>query len=290
VPLCAGVLALAALAHPPILRRPARLLDAALLLCLAGVAVQLMPLPAAVRDRLSPHGFAVDRVVALGAAPAVHPPHPLSVDAESTAWALALGAACIGLFWCARAIFSRGGVRATVRGVASLGLGLTVLVAVQRATSPELLYWTWRPLSAGASPYGPFVNRNSLATWLAMALPLVVGYAIARHESSRRRDGGPMPMDAIDATQVWLVGAAVLMCGGLLASLSRAGILGGGVGLLALLALSRRRLRRGGGIAWIAGALAAMVVIGSAAWRCACRKPPSRANGAARRSGATRGG
>ena len=263
MPLGAGVVLLAAMARPPIGRRPARVLDAALLVCLLVVAVQLIPLPGPLRDRLSPHGFEVDQVVALGAEPDTHPRHPLSVDPQSTAWALMLGAADIGLFWCARAIFSRGGVRSTVRGVASLGLALTALVAVQRATAPDLLYWTWRPLSVGASPYGPFVNRNSLATWLAMAVPLVIGYAMARHQSAQYGSRAPTA-DRIDAMQVWLGGAAILMCGGLLASLSRAGILGGGVGLITLIVLSRKRLRGGASLAWMGGGVLVLVVLASA--------------------------
>ena len=263
MPLCGGVLLLLGLARPAIGRGAGRLLDAALLLCLLATAAQLVPLPSPLRDRLSPHGFAVDRLVALDAEPDVRPPHPLSVDTEATAWALALGAAYVGLFWCARAIFSSGGVRSTVRGVAALGLGLTALVAVQRATSPLLLYWTWQPLSAGASPYGPFVNRNGLATWLAMAIPLVVGYAMARHHSAHRSDGGAMAGDSIDPTQLWLGAAAVLMTGGLLASMSRAGILGGFIGLAVFVALSRRRTAGRVSVLWMSAALASMIVLGS---------------------------
>lgn len=258
------MLLLLAIARPPIGRRPGRVLDASLLLCLLAVAAQLIPLQAALRERLSPAGFAVDRVVALGAEPAVHPPHPLSVEPEATAWALALAAAYIGLFWCARAIFSSGGVRATVRGVASLGLALTALVAVQRATAPTLLYWTWTPISAGASPYGPFVNRNGLASWLALAIPLVIGYAMARYHSAHRADGGAIPGDSIDPTQLWLGGAAVLMSGGLLASMSRAGILGGGIGLMALIVFSRKRIRGGVSLAWMGAGLVALLVLASA--------------------------
>jgi O-antigen ligase len=263
VPLCAGVALLLAIARPSIGRGPGRLLDWSLLACLLVVAAQLVPLPAPTRERLSPQAFAVDRVVALDAEPEIRPPHALSVDVESTAWALALGAAYIGLFWCARAIFSRGGVRTTVRGVAWLGLALTTLVAVQRATSPTLLYWHWRPMSAGASPYGPFVNRNGLATWLAMAVPLLIGYAMARYQSQQRSDGGAVPGASIDSTQLWLGGAAVLMTGCLLASLSRAGILGGAIGLMAFIVFSRKRMTRGGGIAWMIAGLTAMVAMAS---------------------------
>jgi O-antigen ligase len=239
-------------------------LDWALLICLLAVAAQLIPLKSSARDRLSPRGFSVDRVAALDAEPAVRPSHPLSVDVESTAWALALAAAYVAIFWCARAIVTRGGVRIPLRGVAWLGLALTTVVAVQRATSPSLLYWTWKPMSAGAAPYGPFVNRNGLACWLAMAVPLVIGYAMARHYSPRRSNGGAIPGSSIDPTQLWLAGSVVLMTGALLASMSRAGILGGGIGLLAFVIFSRKRLGGGGGIAWMITGLGALVVLASA--------------------------
>src|SRR5262249_57040294 len=122
-------------------------------------------------------------------APTPVPRAPISIDPESTGWALALGASYVVLFWCARTIFRFGGVRQTIRGVSVLGLALTVLVAVQRTTSPKLLYWKWQPLSAGASPYGPFVNRNGLAAWLAMAIPLAIGYLMARQRSPSGASG-----------------------------------------------------------------------------------------------------
>jgi hypothetical protein len=249
--------------RPAIGRGSGRVLDWALLICLLAVAAQLIPLESSARDRLSPEGFTVDRVAAFDAEPAVHPPHPLSVDVESTAWALALAAAYVAIFWSARAIVSRGGVRIPLRGVAGLGLALTAVVAVQRATSPSLLYWTWKPMSAGAAPYGPFVNRNGLACWLAMAVPLVIGYAMARHHSRRRSNGGAIPGSSIDPTQLWLVGSMVLMTGALLASMSRAGILGGAIGLLAFVLFSRKRLGGGSGVAWMIAGLGALVVLAS---------------------------
>jgi O-antigen ligase len=253
VPLCAGVLVLLVSERPRIGRGPGALLDWALLACLAVVAAQLIPLPAWLWARLSPHAIDVESAVRLATvSPASH---RLSLDPNATAWALALGAAYIGLFWCSRAIFAGGGVRLTTRGISWLGLGLTVLVAIQRATAPKLLFWTWRPLDAGASPFGPFVNRNSLACWLAMAVPLVIGYAVARHES---RPPGTAPAAGVDSTQLWLGGAAALMTGGLLGSLSRGGIFGGAIGLLVFVVLARTRRSRTRGLAWIVAGLVAM--------------------------------
>jgi O-antigen ligase len=264
VPLFAGVAVLLAVERPSIGRGPARVLDWSLLACLIAVAAQLIPLSTTARGRLSPQAFQIDSALRLDAAPQIPAGHALSLDAESTAWALALGAAYIGLFWSARAIFARGGVRTVTRGVVWLGLALTVLVAVQRATSPKLLYWYFRPLNAGASPYGPFVSRNALASWLAMAVPLIIGYAVARHRSEARTGLGiAARAEAIDSTQLWLGGAACLMMGGLFGSMSRAGIFGTAVGLIAFVALSRTRIKGGRGLVWMSGALAVMVAAAS---------------------------
>jgi len=227
-------------------------------------AAQLVPLAPALRDTLSPNANGVDRAVALAAAPESRGLAPLSIDPESTAWALALGAMYVGLFWCARAIFARGGVRTTIRAVALTGLALTTLVAVQRATSPKLLYWIWTPLSAGASPYGPFVNRNGLAGWLAMAVPLAIGYAVARSASRPPIFGGfAARLAALDATQLLLGGSACLMMGGLLGTLSRGGIFGGAAGLVVFVALAQSRQTEGRAAAGVAAAVAAMVAVGA---------------------------
>ena len=263
MPLCAGVALLLAVERPSIGRRPARVLDWSLLACLVVVGAQLMPLSGAARGALSPQAALIDSAVSLDATPRLLP-HGLSLDVESTAWAFALGAAYIGLFWCARSIFARGGVRTVTRGVTWLGLGLTALVAVQRATSPKLLYWYFKPLNTGASPYGPFVSRNALATWLAMAVPLVIGYAVARHRSDPRTGISlAARAEAMDSTQLWLGAAACLMTGGLFASMSRAGIIGGAIGLAAFVVLSRTRIKGGRGLAWIAVPLAALIAAAS---------------------------
>ncbi|HKB11802.1 MAG TPA: O-antigen ligase family protein, partial [Vicinamibacterales bacterium] len=255
--------ALAVVVRPRVARRSTRWLDVPLALCLCVVAAQLVPLPIALHDRLSPNATAVAGAVALTAKEPT-PRAPISIEPESTAWAFALGASYIVLFWCARAMFASGGVRLTIRSLTVLGLALTVLVGVQRATSPTLLYWTWKPLSAGASPYGPFVNRNGLAAWLAMAVPLAIGYVVARHRSPSTA-GRPLTsaIAEIDATTILLAGSACLMTGCLLGSLSRSGIFAAGIGLTAFVLLSQARATAGRAVAAVTGGLAAMVAIGA---------------------------
>jgi O-antigen ligase len=252
---------LLALERPPVGRGAGALLDWSLIAALLVVAAQLIPVPASLRDGVSPQAAQIDRVLRLDGAAAV-PMQPLSIDADATAWGLALGAAYIGLFFCARSIFSRGGVRTVSRGLTWLGLGLIAVVAVQRATAPSLLYWYFRPLDPGASPYGPFVSRNALATWLAMAVPIVVGYAVARDRSDRRPNVGlAARLEAMDSTQMWLAAAACLMTGAVFTVMSRAGIVAIAAGVVAFVAVARTRMRRGRTAVWAAGIVGALVVI-----------------------------
>ena len=72
------------------------------------VAAQLVPLPVSLWARLSPHAIEVDRALRLDAATQLPTAHALSLDPNATAWALALGAGYVSLFWCARAIFADG--------------------------------------------------------------------------------------------------------------------------------------------------------------------------------------
>jgi len=168
------------------------------------------------------------------------------------------------LFWSARSAFARGGIRLVARGTAWIGLAVSAFAIVQHATAPTLLYWSWQPASTAARPYGPFVNRNDLACWLVMAIPLTLGYAAARVHSRRRRDEGVVDLASMfDVTAAWLTASACLMLGALFVSLSRSGIIAGAAALVALVLISRERLdrRRGG---WLVAGLATMVAVGAA--------------------------
>jgi O-antigen ligase len=260
VPFGLGVGMLWIIERPQVGRPGNRLLDAALIACLAIVALQLVPLSPSVRASLSPAAVQFDRALSLGAAESLQGPsrRALSLDVTSTIWALAFGASCIGFFWCARSAFTRGGVRMTARTIAWIGLALTALVAVQRATTPKLLYWYWHPLSRTASPYGPFLNRNGLACWFAMAIPIVVGSIVARSASRGR---GRVWTADIEPMQVWLVGSACLMTGGLLATLSRAGIIGSVAGLATFVWLARVRMPQKRRMASMIAAMMAMAAV-----------------------------
>jgi O-antigen ligase len=111
-------------------------------------------------------------------------------------------------------------------------------------------------------PYGPFVNRNDFAGWLIMAIPLTLGYAIARIQS-RHRTAAPFdPEVVLDSKSILLGTAACLMLGGLLFSLSRSGVVGACLGLACFAWIARRRFTAERAV-WAGVGLVAMLAIGA---------------------------
>ena len=94
-----------------------------------------------------------------------------TVSPDATRYGLLLIALMVVLFWSARTLFHRGGVRTTIAGIAAMGLVVAPMAIAQHASAPRLFYWTWRGLSSNSLPYTPFINRNDFAGWLVMAIP-----------------------------------------------------------------------------------------------------------------------
>lgn len=215
-PIAVASAAVAVHVRPALGGTPAqRLLDGALVSILAASALQLVPLPRRALDVLSPSVATFLDAYRVDAAVAAASPAPLSVDPLTTAYTLALLAGITLLFWSARAIFTDGGVRLTVRTIALLGLVVSVVAVVQRALAPGAVYGIWRPLEAGASPIGPVVNANQFAAWLVMALPLTAGYLVAHvetHGLTRRALSWQSRLRRLaDVRTMYLAAAAVLM-------------------------------------------------------------------------------
>jgi O-antigen ligase len=240
-------------------------LDGALCACLAVAVLQLIPLPAAVRLRVSPALAVVDRTLRLDApADPIHgPAEPLSVDPRAGAEALLLAAAVIVVFWCAREVYAIAGVRRSVRAIAGCGLAVSAIALVQHVARPHLLYGIWRPESRNAEyPFGPFVNRNDMAAWLVLALPLATGYFAARMDM-RRREGRLNLEGLFDGTGEWLALSICLMAAALVSTLSRSGLLGGMAGAVAFVLFTRARMERRGR-AWLLAGLGVVALVAAA--------------------------
>jgi O-antigen ligase len=274
LPLIIGGLILTLAVRPRIGRGSLVLLDVALGMCLVVVAFQLVLLPPAIRLALSPHVGAVDSALWIDAPrdPLTGPAGPLTIDVAATRFALALAATFVAMFWSARAVFARGGIRVVTRGLAGTGLLLAGVAIGQHATAPRLLYWHW-PTVFGA-PFGPYLNRNDFSTWLIMAIPLIVGYILTRIQSRHRRGSTDFDVEALaDGTAVWLAMAACLTSAALLTAVSRSALTGAAAALGCFVWLSRNRTGHSGrailltGVAVVLGVAVAYANLGALADR-----------------------
>ena len=206
------------------------------------VGVQLLPLPAGILAWIIPGTdwflmrydipYAAGRLSAAVNDPAGIPfdqRHPLSIDPDRTRLAVVFFAGfallLIGLL---HGMTTRLAGQ-LARNVAVLGVVVAIAGLVQNAVTPGALYGFWKT-PAFANPFGPFVNRNHFAGWMAMALPLAVGYVRALAAESDRPRAGDLRSRLIwlsskDASLVIIASVAtVVLMLSLLMTLSRSGI------------------------------------------------------------------
>ena len=234
-------LVLVVMVRPEVGRPPDRWLDVALMACLLAVALQLVPLPPSLRLAISPAAADLDASLRFDMSSGVA--RPLSIDPASTIMSLTLAVGFVLLFWCARSTFASGGVRVTTRAVTWFALVLAAVGMMQHLTAPGLMYWMWAA-PRGARPFGPFINHSDFASWLVMALPLVAGYAVAGIESRTRSGSRSRNRVDVDANAIWLFVVLCLVSAALVVALSRSGLIGGAVGVIAFGWLSSGRMSR----------------------------------------------
>ncbi len=220
---CAGLVLAAGRAADP--ERDTRLVDGLLAVVAAAILVQLMPLPGAIIDTISPAARPTVERLSLRV-PSIL---PISLAPRSTVWAAVVAGLAIGTFVAARRLLQSSGVRVLIRGVSAIGVVVSAIGIAQDATARGLMYWSRAPLQEGAPPFGPFVDRNSFATWVLLAIPLCAGYLVA-HTTVHRRSSLPGARwtanlaEALDGRAIWLAASVALMLVALAATLSRSGL------------------------------------------------------------------
>lgn len=241
----AACLLVAAIARPRIGRGATRNVDRALLVLTALVLAQLIPMPAALLGLLSPHRVELTSSIALAPEPSSGM-QAISIRPFATAWAAVVAGSAVLVFWLARTLFNRGGVRQTVRGICTIGMAVSILAIAQAATAGRRIYWTFPTDNEGPLPFGPFINRNHFATWIVMAVPLCFGYIAARSDRDSFAAARPLSPRArvarlLDGRNLWLIACGAAMIAALLVSLSRSGIAAlGAASALTLLATRSR--------------------------------------------------
>jgi O-antigen ligase len=238
-PAMAALAAAALFVRPRVAGRGNRVLDLALACALAWTFLQLMPVPPAWRQTLSPHAAEVDAALRFDAT--MPRSRPLTIDLALSREAAIVASMTAAMFWTAREVSERAGVSLLLRTVAWSGLAISVAAVCFLATAPEMIYGIWEG-DGRSQTYGPFVNRNHMGTWLVMALLLVTGYILARFEDRAR---GASVATAIDTPMIWLIGAAASMLTAIIASLSRSAAVATVAGTCVLAALAARRRGRG---------------------------------------------
>jgi O-antigen ligase len=211
---------------------------------LAGLAavglLQLVPLPDSLHALVAPGSHAVWRPAVPEAAAVLGGAlHPVSVDPDSTLRGLALGGGLSLLaLLAAPALAKPGPALRAIAVVGVAGFALSAYAIYARARFGALLYGAIAVPTV--TPFGPFVNKNHFAGWVAMGALLLAGLALGLADRVRGR-GGDWTTDPRAGGVVLAVVAATAMALAELASLSRGGAaaLVAGAGCLVALRLSR---------------------------------------------------
>ncbi|HUP39154.1 MAG TPA: O-antigen ligase family protein [Vicinamibacterales bacterium] len=227
-----------------------RILDLTLIAILAACLVQIVPMPIQVLRAFDPRAITIRTTLWL---PPILTPSsvrwiPISIAPGDTLAACGIFLSALLMFWTCRRVCAEGGTGHIVRAIAVIGLIASVAAIMQRTQGIDMLYGVWRPIDTGARPFGPFVNRNHMATWITMACPLVFGYLLAR---APRRDAPHLlsqrvvnALTQLGTVRIWLVVAVCMMTLTVMLSASRSGL----IGLVAACMISAVLLRRRGNL------------------------------------------
>jgi hypothetical protein len=271
-----GAIALVVFRHgrPPIVS-----LGLALTAVGAAIALQLVPLPSPVLDRLSPHadsffGQGQENLGAPAAAAQPKTAYPLSIESDRTLVGLGLFASfALFLVGVAR-LTSEVGARRICFIVIGLGMVLAVVGIGQFALTINdkhpLIYGFWHT-RFGTRSFGPFVNPNHFAGWMLMAMPLALGAFIDAFESSvgvvagRRGDRRSVLGAPQFGAALFFAGAYSVMALSLLLTRSRSGVAAflTGAALAAFVVVRHQRSRRAR-LAVVG--VCAVLILGSLGW------------------------
>lgn len=265
---------------------PTRVAVTAAIVVIAAGSLQVIPLPPALLDTLSPASATfldshdLGYVFGATADPAETETvdarrswHPLSLAPRDTLVGLGVLAAFTLLLAGMVKALSRSGSRRLTSSLVIFGVVLALVGIVQKAVLGDhawagmKIYGFWPPAHLLSTPFGPYVNKNHFAGWMLMGVPLALGFALGLAEQGMRslqRDwrsvllwfsspqGGRLQLSVM---------GIVLMIASLLMTKSRSG-LGGLVVVLIIMSIAagrRFQSTRAGILAF--GSLAAVFTI-----------------------------
>lgn len=251
-------------------RNPPLLVSFALLSVGISIGVQLVPLPLAALDAVSPRMPAVLSTLSLvyGSESA----HAISIAPSATGLALAAFSSLSLYFLGLAGALSTNALRALPAALTTFAVPLSLFGIVSREWANGLIYWFWKPVEGGgANGFGPFVNRNHFAGWMLMALCLALGWLLGHVERESRRLGvRPRFSQLISSDAPRLVAAAssvAVMAIALVWTMSRSAIVGlvVAISLFAWVVFTRTNLERSTRLAGVA--LVMLILFAGIAWR-----------------------
>ena len=242
-PVGVSVVALAAWQCRPSEGPIPRIVIAGACLLLAPLALQLIPLPIATLERVSPaaRGFLSYFDVAIANGISAH--HAISIDPHSTMRALVyLGLWILWTLTCVSALARGMSPRELARNIAIVATIVALVGLAQKATFNGRILWFWTPEAYATNSFGPFVNRNHFAGWMVLAfsltLGLALGYASRSDFASRGSWRERMLWLGSPAASPMLVASAasVVMACALMWTMSRSGIIAMGCAVTLMMA------------------------------------------------------
>ena len=202
-------------------------LNTPIVLFLALMFFQMLPLPLSAIKHLSPAAYAVYRDA--GSALNLQMGwRTISLDPTSTREEFLRVLTYATLFW---VILNNFRQRRQLEGIVAIIIGTGFLLAVfgiiQKYSWNGKIYWV-RELTQGDSPFGPYVNRNHFAGYMEVVIPLTIGYLLAhsplRREPISLRGRFLLWTSAQTSKSILLMFAAMFMAASLLLTGSRGGL------------------------------------------------------------------
>ena len=213
-------------------------------LCVAGLAfgvlaaIQIYPQPAGLVELISPGTLDLVRNSTLWSSPGRW--IPLTLRPYSTQLALMQFLACFGIFLLVVTFFwSDGARRKLAWTLCGIGVFLAVVGLYGHWSPSEKIYGFWESEHGGAH-FGPFVNRNHFAGFMAMIIPVaaslmfVKGFSRPKQKKRKRRE-------IVYGSQVLATCALIVMMAALVCSLSRGGFIAASVSACVMSALAWKK-------------------------------------------------
>jgi len=254
-----------------------RAISVGILLVALAIGGQLVPVPRATLDFLSPHAAdLLGRYSLIFAANSTT--HPLSINPAATRLAM-LGLSTLGLYLIGLpGLLSRGDLRTLPLYLILFATPLALVGIFGWEHNNGLVYGFWQPeQGTNGNGFGPFVNRNHFAGWMVMVICLSIGVLCGRIELARDRVRPGLRnfivwFSTSEGSRIILIAASIgVMSVSLVSTMSRSGIVSlmCAVGCFAWLMARRRDVKPATRVVVIS-ALSG-VLIASLDWRGADR-------------------